>query len=298
VKPLVREEIVPLEDYARLRDAYRNAVIAHKRARRLAVGDRVTLVFEDRETLRFQVQEMLWIERIRDPEKVQLELDVYNELMPRPRSLSATLFIEITDSARIRPELDRLIGLDEHVSLELGEGEVAAAIRARFDPKQLEEERIAAVQYIRFPLEGAQAQRFCDLQTPAFIRIDHPHYRHRTRLPPDVRESLVRSLSGETSSLLPLAAQQRKVEPRVVFESGRVRGLLPEPETAPDHFVIEPIDAGALAGEPDAALAQELLAAARRVADELMRTHGRCRIHADCGGAEHGLRWHVYPLEP
>ena len=89
MRPLAREEVVPLAAYGGLRDAYRRAVIEHKRARRLAVGPNVTLVFEDRETLRFQVQEMLFVERIEEPARVQHELDVYNELMPGAREISA-----------------------------------------------------------------------------------------------------------------------------------------------------------------------------------------------------------------
>ena len=82
MRPLRLEEIADRETYAGLRDDYRRRVIEHKRARRLAVGERVSLLFEDRETLRFQVQEMLFVERISDPERVQDELDVYNELVP------------------------------------------------------------------------------------------------------------------------------------------------------------------------------------------------------------------------
>ena len=105
MRPLALDEIVDRERYKKMRPAYRDAVIAHKRDRRVALGDRVTLVFEDRETLRFQVQEMLWIERIDDADRIQQELDVYNELMPAEHELSATLFVEIIDLAEIRPEL-------------------------------------------------------------------------------------------------------------------------------------------------------------------------------------------------
>ena len=105
MKPLTLDEIVGLERYAAIRDPYRERVIAYKKDRRLGVGDEITLLFEDRETLRFQVQEMLWVERIVDPEKVQHELDVYNGLLPGPGELSATLFIEITEPGRIRPAL-------------------------------------------------------------------------------------------------------------------------------------------------------------------------------------------------
>ena len=85
-------EMVDLERYGRLRADYRDRVIAYKRKRRLAVGENVTLLFEDRETIRFQVQEMLWVERIADPARVQDEIDVYGELLPCPRELTATLF--------------------------------------------------------------------------------------------------------------------------------------------------------------------------------------------------------------
>ena len=203
MRPLVREEIAPLGSYAALRDAYRSAVIEHKRARRMAVGPQVTLVFEDRETLRFQVQEMLWVERIQEPERVQQELDVYNELMPGPLELSATLLIEITEPGRIRAELDRLVGLDEHVALVLGSGDGARRVPARFDAKQFEADRIAAVQYIRFALDDAGLALLADLREPAAIRIDHPNYSQTAPLPPEVRASLVAGLRADPESLLP-----------------------------------------------------------------------------------------------
>ena len=113
MKPLSASDIAGLAEYEALRPAYREAVIAHKRPRRVPVGDKVTLVFEDRETLRFQIQEMLRIERTSRHQDVQHELDTYNELLPGERQLSATLFVEITDRDQIRSELDRLIGIDE-----------------------------------------------------------------------------------------------------------------------------------------------------------------------------------------
>lgn len=202
MKPLAPEDLLDLESYQRARDDYLEAIIAHKRQRRLAVGDCVTLLFEDRETLRFQVQEMLRVEHIRDPQAVQRELDVYNELMPGERELSATLFIEITDAPRIRPELDRLIGIDEHVVLRLGEGASAGEIPARFDPKQFEDDRISAVQYVRFPFTPEQVERFADPSVPARVHIHHPSYRREAALQGAMRESLVRDLRGEPPVLL------------------------------------------------------------------------------------------------
>jgi hypothetical protein len=203
VRPLAREEIVPLPLYGPLRDAYRARVIEYKRARRVALGELVTLLFEDRETLRFQVQEMLWVERIREPEKVQAELDVYNELMPGEDELSATLFVEIPEASEIRPTLERLAGLDRHVRLVLGEGGDERELAARFDERQFESGRISAVQYLRFPLGAAERRRLGDPRVRARLRADHPHYRREEELPPAVRASLAASLAGEPGSLLP-----------------------------------------------------------------------------------------------
>jgi len=203
VKPVVADELLGLDEYAELRPAHREAVIRHKAARRLAVGEKVTLLFEDHETLRFQIQEMCWIERIRDPAKVQAEIDVYNELMPAQNELTATLFIEITEAPEIRPELDRLIGIDEHVTLVLGQHDDEQLIPARFDRKQFQEDRISAVQYIRFRLDEAQVARFTDPAVPARVCIDHPNYRRQAPLPGPVRESLRQTLAGNPAPLLP-----------------------------------------------------------------------------------------------
>jgi hypothetical protein len=202
VRPLRIDEVVSLDRYGLLRDAYRERVIAYKRARRAALGERATLLFEDRETLRFQVQEMLWVERIAEPAKVQAELDVYNELMPGPDELSATLFLEILEPAEIRPTLELLVGLDRHVQLVLGEGEGETLFHARFDRRQLEEQRISAVQYLRFPLGPDGGRRLAASSQRARLRVDHPHYRREEEVPPAVREALVSSLVREPTMLL------------------------------------------------------------------------------------------------
>jgi len=297
MRPLLLSEVADLERYERLRDEYRDALIAHKRARRLAVGENVTLVFEDRETLRFQVQEMLRVERIAEPDRVQQELDVYNELMPGERELSATLFVEITDSERIRPELDRLIGIDEHVSLVLGEGPAADVIRARFDPKQMEEDRLSAVQYIRFALDAKRARDFSDPTVPARIRIAHPAYDRSAEIPPRVRASLASGLTGEPEPLLPaLCGDAAAPASRVLFRTPRVVARTAVPPWAPGHVVVEPTAelASLFDAEPD--LLGELLEAARRVARDVIGAHGACRIHIDT--TANPLRVHVYAHEP
>jgi hypothetical protein len=294
MKPLTREELIPLAAYGGVRDAFRSAVIAHKRARRMSVGPSVTLVFEDRETLRFQVQEMLFVERIDEPERVQHELDVYNELMPGARELSATLFVEITEPGRIRAELDRLIGIDEHVALVLGTGADQRALRARFDAKQLDEERISAVQYIRFALEPDDAAALAEPERYAAIRISHPHYRHEAALPPAVRESLVAGLRADPPSLAPPLTAGRAAEPEVLYSGGGVRVLRPVAPQLPGHLVVEASTPLTSAGEIDAALWNALSDAVRRTASDAAQRHGGCRVIADFApGAP--LRWHILP---
>lgn len=296
MKPVTLDEIAQLETYDRLRPEYRRAVIAHKRRRRVSVGEKVTLLFEDHETLLFQVHEMIWVERISDPRKIQREIDVYNELMPGENELSATLFIEITDVPEIRPELDRLIGIDEHVSLLLGEGESEESIRARFDAKQIEEDRIAAVQYVRFPFSEAQAQRFSDPDLRARIRIDHPNYRREDEIPEAGRSSLIESLRRDPPPLLSveeLSALQPRDE--LLFETGRVRAIHPARPDAAGEVVVEATPEGAtlLAAEP--ALLLEMLEAVKRVAAEIVAQHGGCRIRIDVGAGQQRPRWHLHP---
>jgi hypothetical protein len=295
MKRLSLDDIVDRERYRALRPSYRAAIIRYKRSRRIAVGERITLLFEDRETLRFQIHEMIWVERISLPEKIQHELDTYNELMPADRELSATLFIEITDAKRIRPELDRLIGVDEHVSLRIGEPPAELAIRARFDPKQIEEDRISAVQYIKFPFDEPALRAFCDRGLRARLRIDHPNYAREVEIPAETRSCLIRDLQGEVASLLPHArGATPAAEDQVVFNAGGVRALRPAWPLAPGHVIVEPVSNVGSLLEVEDELLLELMSAVKRVAQEIVREHGACRVHADLGDPEPHIRWHVY----
>jgi hypothetical protein len=289
------EDIVDREKYAGLRPSYRAAVIDYKRNRRLAVGENITLLFEDRETLRFQVQEMVWVEGIALPEKIQHEIDTYNELMPADRELSATLFIEITEAAKIRAALDRLIGVDEHVSLIVGEERDAIEIGARFDPKQMEEDRISAVQYIKFAFDETAQRLFCDPKTLARVRVSHPNYQREVEIPPITRESLIRTLRSEAAPLLPVAMDPKPIATdRLVFETSAVRAVRPDRPLAPGHLVIEPIEAVESLLTLEGELLAELMTAVKRAAQEIVRVHGACRVHTDIGAHNTPLRWHVY----
>lgn len=291
MRPLAPEEVVPLERYEAQRAHFRDTVIAHKRRRRLPVGEKVSLLFEDRETLRFQVQEMLCVERISDPARVRYELDVYNELMPGERELSATLFVEITDAPSIRPELDRLVGIDEHVFLELGSGADSERVHAHFDAKQFEDDRISAVQYIRFALSEEQARRFQDLREPARLHVDHPNYDRRAELRGGLRESLAHGLTADPAALLEVSDETPAPRPPLV-ETARVHALAAGPA---GEVVVEPKqDAGSFLEVEDALLG-ELLDVVREVARRMVEERGSCRITSAAGHGAGGVRFLLSP---
>lgn len=176
--------------YEGMRDDFRKRIMELKRPRRIGVGDRVTLVFENYHTLVFQTEEMLRAEGLTSDRQIQDELDVYNQLIPGDDSLSATLFIEVPPDADARAELDRLIGLDEHVILHIGDH----AIRAHFDPGSSSEERISAVHYIRFGLPKDAIAALKTPETTVALEIDHSSYGHQTECGEDTRASLAADL--------------------------------------------------------------------------------------------------------
>lgn len=181
------DEIVGLERYECIRLEFRQRIIALKKNRRVTVGDRITFVFENHDTVLFQIQEMVRTERIIDLDKIRFEVDTFNELIPAEGELSATMLIEITQQAQIRPELVRLIGIDQAVTLYIGDRYRVPAV---FEPGRSKEDNLSAVQYVRFPLSPEARTAFQDERQEALIVIDHPNYRARTVLPSTVRHSL------------------------------------------------------------------------------------------------------------
>lgn len=180
-----------LHEYEVARPEFRRRVIDVKSRRRVAVGPLVTLVFENRETALFQIQEMLRAERIVDPAKVQEEIDVYNTLLPDRGEVAATLFIEITDESRVKPILDAFIGLDEGRSLRL---EIAGKqYFAKFEAGHGREDKISAVHYVRFPL-GEKGRAALESARSARLVLEHGDYRAKTELPPETIAELIEDL--------------------------------------------------------------------------------------------------------
>ena len=187
IQPVSLSEIIGLERYETIREELRREVIQHKRSRRIAVGPEIDLIFENHATIFFQIHEMLRAERITDVDAMREEIAVYNSLLPAPGELSATLMIGITDKDTIEERLVRLIGIDEHVFLEVGS---EPRIRASFEPGRSREDRLSAVQYIRFAVPPAARVTFLDPTVAARIRIEHANYTAETALVDSVRASL------------------------------------------------------------------------------------------------------------
>ena len=187
-RPLVLDDIEDLRTYERGREAYRRAIIELKQRRRVGVGPFVTVLFENRDTVRFQVQEMARAEKMISDEQVQGELDIYNALLPSPGELSATMFIELTDEAALREWLPTLVGVERSVELRFGNGAsghgsdgttVRAVPEAAHDEALTRPTMTASVHYIRFPFTPEQMAAFAP---PVVLAVVHPAYRYETTL--------------------------------------------------------------------------------------------------------------------
>jgi len=192
------EDIADLRAYERERDEFRTRVIALKRRRRVHVGPVVTLVFENRDTIRFQIQEMARAERMLTDEAIQGELDAYNPLIPDAGELSATLFIELTTEGELREWLPKLVGIERSVELRAGEGKDAVVVVASPESShaaQLTRDEItASVHYIRWSFTPEQIGQAA--AGPLVLAVNHPEYQHHTRLSDETARELVEDLRG------------------------------------------------------------------------------------------------------
>jgi hypothetical protein len=188
-----RSSLLSLEAYARERPSFRAKVIEHKKQRTVALGEHVTLLFEDELTIRYQVQEMLRIERIFEEEGIRHELDAYNPLVPDGGNWKATMLIGYPDADERRRMLARLKGIEGRVWVQIGGGERVYAI-ADEDLERENEEKTSSVHFLRFEL-GAGAARLRQGATLA-IGVDHSEYRAvLDPVPEDIRAALAQDLA-------------------------------------------------------------------------------------------------------
>lgn len=192
MKLLEPSEILNLVAYEKVREARRRAIIELKRRRRVQVGRYLTFVFENRETVWFQIQEMVRAERIVDEGKITEEVEVYNGLLPRAGELAATMMIEITETAAIKLVLDKLLGIDtrDYVRLTVGPHVVVGD----FESGHSDEERgkLSAVHFVRFKLPPEAPGIF--MAAEVALVVDHPNERARTVLSEETKRSLLQDL--------------------------------------------------------------------------------------------------------
>lgn len=192
---LTLDDISDLRAYERERDDFRREVIALKRRRRVPLGDFVTLLFENRQTVRFQIQEMARAEKLITDEAIETELRVYNPLIPDPGQLCATLFIELTSKDALMEWLPKLVGIEGAVALRLADGELVRAVVDEDHGKQLTRDEItASVHYVRWDLTPDQVERFT--AGPVALVADHPDYTVETPLADDTTAELTADLRG------------------------------------------------------------------------------------------------------
>jgi len=193
VRKLSVDDIVDMRAYERERAEFRQYIIELKKTRRVALGPILTVLFENTETMRWQVQEMARAERMLRDEQIAHEVDTYNDLIPEAGQLSGTLFLELTSEEELREWLPRLVGIEFHVAFELPDG-----ARVYGKPSDEDEERLtrpdttAAVHYLRFEFTPEQVGAF--EKGPVLLTVDHPEYSYGTELPAVQHASLAADL--------------------------------------------------------------------------------------------------------
>lgn len=192
MKKVDRSEILPAEEYEKVRKDLTQHVIAARAARRVVVGDKVSIAFENHDTIRYQIQEMCRVERITADDKVQFEVDVYNDLIPDdPHELSATLFIEIDDEPRLKATLPKLVGIEQAVRLKIGD----VVVPAEGEQGRSREDYTSSVHYLRFRFTPEVADALRRGNRSVWMEIDHPNYGASARLGPESVAALAADLS-------------------------------------------------------------------------------------------------------
>ena len=190
---LTRDDLWSLEEYATKRADFRAEVMAHKKNRQLSLGEHARLYFEDEKTIRYQIQEMLRIERVFEAEGIEEELSAYNPLIPDGHNWKATFMIEIPDPAQRAIRLGEMIGIEDQVWLQVGELDRIVPI-ADEDLDRTTADKTASVHFMRFEVTPEQINALKD-GGPLFAGVDHPSYRvDRYEVPQSIRDSLASDL--------------------------------------------------------------------------------------------------------
>jgi len=175
IRKLTLADIADVREYDRNREAFRASVMETKRKRRLSFGTIITLMFENRDTMLLQIQEMARVEKLTTDDEIQVEIDTYNPMIPDPGQLTATVFLELTSDDQMREWLPKLVGIERSFAIVLPSGDRVRSITEEAHAGQLtREETTAAVHYIRFEFTPEQVESFAT--GPVRVDIDHPDY--------------------------------------------------------------------------------------------------------------------------
>lgn len=186
MKPIARDELMDLGAYERVREAYLRSVIERKRVRYVRLGSNMTGLFENRDTVLLQVQEMLRTERITQEPAIAHELETYNELVPGDRELSLTLFIEYQERVERERMLGALAGMEDKLKLRVGD-ELLPVIP---DRRSTDRERTMAVHYLKLPLSQSAFEGLRSGSAKLALELDHPAYSAIAELGPATLQSL------------------------------------------------------------------------------------------------------------
>jgi hypothetical protein len=197
MKKVERNELLGLAEYEQIRQRFLTRIITDKRDRRVLAGEEISLVFENHDTVLFQIQEMLRTERITKEASVQHELDTYNDLVPGDGELSATMFVEIAEQVVRDRRLVELAGLETKIALEV----LGVTVQARNESRGVLPDRTTAVHYVKFPLGQSLAERLVarakeNASGAVFFVLSHPKLSLKQELPPVAVKALAEDLSG------------------------------------------------------------------------------------------------------
>ena len=195
-RKLTLADIADVRAYARDRDEFRARVMEVKRRRRLSFGTIITLMFENRDTMLLQIQEMARVEKLTTDADIQVELDTYNPMIPEPGQLCATVFLELTSDDQMREWLPKLVRIERSFAIVLPNGDRVRSITEEAHAGQLtREEMTAAVHYIRFEFTPQQVEAFA--MGPVRIDIEHPDYLEAVQLTESTHAELLTDLLAE-----------------------------------------------------------------------------------------------------
>lgn len=192
MKPVTQGELLGLAKYEQVRDRFRARVIEEKRVRRVPLGDHMTVLFENHDTVLLQIQEMIRTERMTSEKAIAHELETYNELIAAPNELSATIFIEYPDAEERDRMLVELAGIEDLFYVTVG-GERCPV---RGDQRGRRADRSMAVQYVKFPLSAGAVARVARGEGPVVIGVEHDAYKAETELGPGVLRALAEDLAS------------------------------------------------------------------------------------------------------